>query len=154
MKYIEYFVSIGGEVPDEINLCIAIAECPRACRNCSWQGVDIKKDLTDDVLNEIIQENEGVTCVCYLGGDWDLKGIQHGINIAKSHGLKTALYSGDSLDNKDKYINNLDLDYLKIGPYIDRLGGLDNKETNQRFYCIDEKVTDCTELFRRKYEAY
>lgn len=43
------------------------------------------------------------------------------------------------------------LDYLKLGPYDERLGGLDKSTTNQRFYRIEaEKLIDETYLFRRK----
>ena len=29
------------------------------------------------------------------------------------------------------------LDYLKLGPYDERLGGLDSPTTNQRFYRVE-----------------
>lgn len=43
------------------------------------------------------------------------------------------------------------LDYLKLGLYDERLGGLDKPATNQRFYRIKAgKPLDETYLFRRK----
>ena len=47
------------------------------------------------------------------------------------------------------------LDYIKLGPYIDALGGLDNPDINQRFYRISAgKLIDETWMFRRKKEQY
>lgn len=148
MYYFDYFVSIGGEIPDEISLCIAIAGCPRNCKHCHWDTCSNSKELTNDELIRIIKENEGVTCLCYLGGDWNIPKIKEKIDISKRYGLKTALYSGDQISNKCKYINSLDLDYLKIGPYDEKLGGLQNMNTNQRFYRIENEVYDETYLFQ------
>ena len=33
------------------------------------------------------------------------------------------------------------LDYYKVGPYIERLGGLDRPETNQKFYVKEKHGT-------------
>lgn len=43
------------------------------------------------------------------------------------------------------------LNYLKLGPYDAKRGGLDNPTTNQRFYRIDHgMLQDKTHLFQRK----
>lgn len=43
------------------------------------------------------------------------------------------------------------LDYLKLGHYDERLGGLDSPTTNQRFFRIEAgKLFDQTYLFRRR----
>lgn len=45
------------------------------------------------------------------------------------------------------------LDYLKVGAYDERLGGLDSPTTNQRFYQVEYGLLeDKTQLFRRKIE--
>ena len=49
-----------------------------------------------------------------------------------------------------EYTGNL-IDYLKIGPYVKSLGGLDSCETNQKMYKIyGNDMTDITYLFRKK----
>jgi len=47
------------------------------------------------------------------------------------------------------------LDYIKLGPYVEEKGGLDNPNTNQRFYRITAgKLTDETWMFQRKKEEH
>lgn len=68
------------------------------------------------------------------------------------HGLKTCLYSG--ADSTAFFQNIIPLlDYLKVGAYDERLGGLDSPTTNQRFYQVENGLLeDRTQLFRRKIE--
>ena len=65
-------------------------------------------------------------------------------------GLKTCLYSGN--DDKEAFQSLYGLlDYLKIGHYDEKLGGLDCPTTNQRFYRFDHgRLIDETSLFQRK----
>lgn len=77
--------------------------------------------------------------------------------IKEEYDLKTCVYSGT--DDIDTFDNCLDyLDYLKIGPYKKELGGLDNPNTNQKFYVVvkDEdteiNLFDITLAFIKKYD--
>ena len=63
-----------------------------------------------------------------MGGDHD-DILFHFLEIIKNENLKTALYTGS--ESVDKKLLSI-LDYLKIGPYIESLGGLDSKKTNQK----------------------
>lgn len=45
--------------------------------------------------------------------------------------IKTALYTGLEFDDVSVDIRN-NLDYLKFGPWIKELGGLQSKTTNQK----------------------
>ena len=52
-------------------------------------------------------------------------------------GFKTCLYSG--FDTPAPFILLLPLlNYLKLGPYDERLGGLESPTTNQRFYRVEQ----------------
>ena len=54
----------------------------------------------------------------------------------RARGLKTCLYSG--FDTAAPFAAILPLlDFLKLGPYDERLGGLDSPATNQRFYRVE-----------------
>ena len=68
----------------------------------------------------------------------------------RAHNLKICLYSG--FDIVTPFVAFLPmLDYLKLGHYDERLGGLDSPTTNQRFFRIEAgKLIDQTDLFRRR----
>ena len=53
----------------------------------------------------------------------------------KFSGLKTAWYSG--LEEIPSAITVDNFDFIKIGPYIEELGGLRSVTTNQRLYRVD-----------------
>lgn len=125
------------EIPDEITLSINITNCPIKCKDCHskhlWENIG--SDLTITKLNHLITENEGITCICFMGGDSDANYLN---NLAKyiknKYNIKVAWYSGqDSIDNM---INLEYFDYIKIGHFNGK--PLNNKETNQILYRIDK----------------
>ena len=60
--------------------------------------------------------------------------------------LKVGWYWGGN--DIPKEINTQWFDYIKIGSYIKELGGLDNLNTNQRFYHIENgQLVDWTYKF-------
>ena len=170
------------EVPNEISLSFLIAGCPLKCKGChsadSWRVTseanevnkasetikskihpitsNAKNQLTKEYLeNRIKQYQDMISCVLFLGGEWEIKKLIELLQTVKNTNpsLKTCLYTGLELDeivelieqeiNEKveigwKYIfdNNL-LDYLKTGRWTYELGGLDNKNTNQRFYKVN-----------------
>ncbi len=65
----------------------------------------------------------------------------------KSNGrIKNAWYSGKT--SFPETCSLYSFNYLKLGPYIEKLGGLDSPETNQRFYRIENgKLIDNTYAF-------
>lgn len=67
--------------------------------------------------------------------------------IKNTYNLKTAWYSGvKSLPDDLSY-----LDYIKVGPFKEELGPLNNPNTNQRLYVIiDNKPLDITYKFWNK----
>lgn len=90
-----------------------------------------------------------------MGGDDDRQIDSLAFNLAhcKLKGFKTALYSGFDLEHAPADLLYL-LDYIKVGPYIEHLGGLKEKTTNQRLYkIVDGKITeDITSMFWRKLD--
>jgi anaerobic ribonucleoside-triphosphate reductase activating protein len=150
LKYIPEDISITfAEIPDEICLCINITNCPHRCSGCHSQylQIDIGSELTEDVLNDILNKNNGVTCVVFMGGDSDKESLKKLGAFIKSKNLKSAWYSGESSLPIESYKEAFD--YIKIGPYIKERGPLNVKTTNQRMYNINNNFEDITYKFWR-----
>lgn len=137
LKYTDTQVTFR-EIPEEITLCINISGCPIKCKDCHskelWE--DIGEELTIEKLRSLIQENKGITCVCFMGGDSDCKSLLELVQSVTD--VKTAFYSGrDKLTEILNYKELLKwLNYFKLGSYKKELGGLDNPNTNQRLYMV------------------
>ena len=149
LKYVDAVVSLA-EIPDEISLCINISNCPCHCKGChsSYLAEDIGKKLDHHVLEDLILSNEGISCISFMGGDADAKLIDFLASWVKSKypSIKTAWYSGREYVSPHIDFNNFD--YIKIGPYIEEKGPLDNPNTNQRFYKVNNyKLEDITYKF-------
>lgn len=120
------------EVPNEVSLSFSIAGCNHNCKNCSWKNIDIKpRELTDSEYINLLNKYKGyVSCILFLGGEWNKDKLIYNLKLAKDYGFKTCLYTGNN--DVDQDIKQY-LDYLKVGPYIEERGGLDNPNTNQKF---------------------
>lgn len=131
MKYLDYAVTFS-EFPDEISLCINISNCPFHCPGCHspelWKDKGI--ELSQRKLEKLISENEGISLVGFMGGEPSIVNML--AEVVHKKGLKVGWYWGG--DNIPKEIDIKWFDYIKIGPYIQEKGGLDNPNTNQRFY--------------------
>lgn len=146
MKFASYDI-VFQEVPDEVSLALNITGCPLHCKGCHsphlWE--DIGEVLDEQAIDSLIATYSGdITCVALMGGDADPKTIERLVRFIKLRGLKTAWYSGMQA-LPDGFEVRL-LDYLKLGPYVEALGGLKSKTTNQRLYRIekDGNMTDIT----------
>ena len=139
-----------SEVPNEISLCIEISNCPCHCINChsSYLAEDIGENLTLDIIYKLIDSNEGITCICFMGGDSSPKEIDMFARCIKDlYDIKVAWYSGRQELSKE--IDLQYFDFIKLGPYIEKLGPLNSKTTNQRFYKVsNNKLIDITYKFR------
>ena len=151
LKYVDTLVSFQ-EVPDEISLCINISNCPCHCEGCHspYLAEDIGTELTWNELEKLIMNNIGISCVCFMGGDSCPDYIEQlalFINYQSWYPLKVAWYSG-----KSSIPNDLDIslfNYIKVGPYIPKLGGLDKETTNQIMYKVDNgNLIDITYRFK------
>lgn len=151
LKYVNTEITFL-EVPDEITLCINISNCPCHCIGChsSYLAEDIGEPLTVSELKNLIQKNEGITCICFMGGDSDhleIDNLARWVQIFMHHKYKVAWYSGRQELSKD--INLKWFDFVKLGPYKEEYGPLNSKTTNQRMYKV---VTDNYEDGTSGYE--
>lgn len=145
LKYVDTLVTFS-EVPDEISLCINISGCPYKCPGCHspWLWKDDGTALTIEALQKLIQENDGITCVCFMGGN------PKEVNILAQYcnGLKVAYYTGADTISKELDLKNFD--YIKTGPYIEEYGPLTSRRTNQTFWKVDKEdysLHDYTDKF-------
>jgi len=153
MKYFSTYVSMA-EVPNEINLCIAISGCPRGCEGCFWDGKDQDGSILDsNELGRLLDANPHVTNVVLLGGDWYsfIHTLGPLVYTIQSKNKKATIYSGDSIEKINEY-KTIFPDYVKLGPYIKKQGGLNNPNTNQKLFQYDREIqdyVDITNIFHR-----
>lgn len=156
LKYLNTQVTFT-EVPDEITLCINITGCKNGCENChsSYLAQDIGKPLNKVSLRGLIEDNKGVSCVSFMGGD---SGAIHLVALAswvKTHtNLKVAWYSGRQ-ELADIVAKQLQwFDFIKLGPYKEEFGPLNSRTTNQRFYKVHRKVVSGLVGYELEDETY
>ncbi len=143
------------EVPGEVSLAINITNCPCHCPGChsAYLAEDTGEPLSTDALDQLIkQKADGVTCVLLMGGDASPADVNALARHIKEHHptLKTAWYSGRTIIAGE--INLKNFNFIKVGPYINHLGPLNKRTTNQRLYRITKEGTpeDITHLFWHK----
>ena len=139
------------EIPDEISLAVNISCCPNRCPGCHspWLWSNEGEDMTEEMLAGLVGKySAAVTCFCFMGGDADpleVMRLAEWIRTQWPH-IKTAWYSG-----KEKLPEGFDIrsmNYIKLGPYIEALGGLKSPDTNQALYRI-EPDGHMTQIFIR-----
>lgn len=136
LKYVDTRVTFA-EVPDEISLCINLSNCPHKCRGChsSYLQKDTGTLLTEALLDDMITEHKGITCVCFMGGDADVSKLYHFASYIHSRfELKVAWYTGMALNPNNNRVMTKYFDFIKVGPYERDKGPLTSKTTNQIFY--------------------
>lgn len=156
LRYSDYQICLN-EIPDEISLGISILGCNVHCKDCHskhlWDinSKDKGEELTPLRLLSFIKRKPIITCVLFLGGEWDSDAL---VTLCKTvrdtNNLKLALYTGRGLNEITDLIKNFD--YLKIGPYRKSHGDLTYPTTNQRLYRITENgkiLTNITNKFWR-----
>ena len=136
LKYVNTGI-VFQEIPDEVTLAVNISNCPCRCPGCHsrylWE--DIGMPLDNNAVDDFIKEfGRDITCIAFMGGDADPKGINLLAQyIHEEHPeFKVAWYSGRL--RIPVGIRKEDFDYIKIGPYIKHLGPLNKPTTNQRLY--------------------
>lgn len=148
IKYVDTKV-VFQEYPDEITLALNISNCPYHCPNChsAYLAEDIGTELTDEEVSNLIDNNEGITCIGFMGGN--AADILHLARYVKeTTDLKVGWYTGSEELPSNVLLNLHNFDYIKVGPYKEELGPLTSKTTNQRFYkVIDNQLVDFTYLF-------
>lgn len=131
---------VWQEVPGETSLAYMISGCPLRCMGChSPDGWDENKGviLSEDYFKTKLKQYEGfITCVLFLGGEWNENALIPLLKEAQKHNLQTCLYTGYEKVS-DALLSQLT--YLKTGPWIASLGGLSSLTTNQKMIDIRNK---------------
>ena len=161
------FDIVFQEIPGEVTLALNLSGCPCHCPGCHsphlWE--DIGEPLNAELLDGLIARyGSMITCVCFMGGDQDPEEVARWATYVKSEignlKLKTAWYSGrqqssiidkSSINSTSSIVqSSIPFDYVKLGPYIDSLGGLKSPTTNQRLYKrVGDSWEDITSSFWR-----
>lgn len=142
LYYHGYTVSFQ-EIPDEASLVVLVADCPHRCPGChspelqKAEGTDLELSL-DNLIDDYA---DIITCVCLMGEGRDKEAIIRCANKIRERGFKPAIYIGAGED----YGLELALyyDYVKYGPYIEELGGLKSRKTNQHMIYVTARHPNC-----------
>ena len=151
------FDIVFQEIPGEVTLALNLSNCPCHCPGCHSQHLaqDIGEVVTEELLDSLTGRYKGlITCVAFMGGDADPEEVARWANYIhdlrfkiEDLKLKTAWYSGRMHMPRDEKA----FDYVKLGPYIEELGGLKSEKTNQRLYKReDDSWKDITNSFWKK----
>ena len=142
------FDIVFQEIPGEVTLALNLSNCPCRCPGCHSPHLaqDIGEPVTEELLDSLTGRYKGlITCVAFMGGDADPEEVFKWADYVRP--LKTAWYSGRTIFPKDPRT----LDYVKLGPYIESLGGLKSPTTNQRLYKREnDSWVDITSVFWKK----
>ena len=138
------------EVPGEISLCYFICGCPLHCQGChsafTWN--ENAGHILDpwDYINTLERYRGYISCVLFMGGEWHEEELTGLLHAARIRNLNTCLYTG--LENISTQLKS-ELTYLKTGPWISALGGLNAPATNQKMIQIE--TGDCLNaIFQRE----
>ena len=154
LKFVDTDI-VFQEFPDEVTLAINLSNCPCRCPGChsTFLWKDVGNPLTTEAIEQMLAENsERITCIGFMGGDSEPEAIDSLAAYMRTYHaeLKVGWYTGRTTLSPDIQLPHFD--YIKIGPYIRHLGGLDSRRTNQRMYRItkENKMNDITSLFWKK----
>ena len=144
LKFTTYQVTFR-EIPDEITLCLNIANCPIHCPECHSKELwsDVGTELTTTVIDNLIKNNQGISCIVFMGGDGNYADLENLINyIKEKFPIKIGFYSGretikDIINLSQKFEWIQQLAYIKVGPYKSECGPINSPTTNQRMFELD-----------------
>ena len=144
MLKVASFDIVFQEIPGEVTLALNLSNCPCHCPGCHSPHLaeDIGEELTESLMNGLLDRyGSMITCICFMGGDQAPEEVAQWAEYIKrirnqESGIKTAWYSGRM--NMPSVTGPFD--YVKLGGYVEALGGLKSPTTNQRLY---KRVVDC-----------
>lgn len=151
LKYHNYDI-VFQEVPGEVTLAINITNCPNGCKGC--HSPYLMKDegaiLNEEALCGLLENyGQSITCICFMGGDaapQEVKDLAFFVQRITHQRVKTAWYSGKQ--HLPELFDVTCFNFIKLGPYVEQLGGLTQSTTNQRFYRVEgTQLIDETHLF-------
>ena len=154
LRFINYDI-VFQEIPGEVTLAINLSNCPNNCKGChSPYLMEDKGDVLDeDSLGCLLKKyDSAITCVCFMGGDAAPQDVDHlaaYLQKTTNRRIKTGWYSGKPRLSPNCSISNFN--YIKLGPYVESIGGLNSPQTNQRFYRVENgEMVDMTYCFQKK----
>ena len=139
LKYAGYDI-VFQEIPDEVTLALNLSGCPNGCPGCHSPHLqrDEGEALTPGALERLLERyGREITCVCFMGGDaapGEVAALARHIARTTGGTIRTGWYSGRPALPPE--FDPLAFDYVKLGPYREKLGGLNCRTTNQRLYRI------------------
>lgn len=136
IKYVPEMTSVVvEEIPDRVALAVDISNCPGDCVGCHspFLRADIGEELTESVIDSLVADNFGVDCFLFLGEGRDRESLLRLAGHVRSAGLSAALYCGRPEVEDEIFLG---FDYVKVGPYVESLGPLNVRTTNQRLYRV------------------
>ncbi|MDD2436719.1 MAG: anaerobic ribonucleoside-triphosphate reductase activating protein [Massilibacteroides sp.] len=158
LRYVNYDI-VFQEVPGEVTLSINLSNCPNHCKGCHspylWENIG--EILDEHALVQLLERyGQSITCICFMGGDANPHEVEASSVFVREQTngrIKTAWYSGKN--KLPETCSPQNFDYIKLGPYMEKLGGLDSATTNQHFYRVDQgKMTDITYVFLRSNRKF
>ena len=143
IKYIPELTDIVlEEIPDRVTLAVEISNCRGSCPGCHspFLKQDLGVELTPAAVDKLIADNFGVNCFLLLGEGRDLQALLGIAAFLKEYHpeVERAVYSGRTEVEPEVWAA---FDYVKLGPYVESLGPLNEPTTNQRLYHHGEDIT-------------
>lgn len=139
MYFYDFQVTLQ-EVPGEISLCFSICGCKLQCKGCHsphlWKENNGELLVVNNFLETLNKYKNYASCVLFMGGEWHQQELISYLKIARHKNYKTCLYTGE--DSVPTQVSD-ELTFLKTGKWVQELGGLDSKTTNQKFIEIKTK---------------
>lgn len=152
LRYVNYDI-VFQEIPDEVTLAINLSNCPNHCKGChsAYLMQNIGEALTEEVIDGLLETYGcSISCICFMGGDAAPREVEQlSAYLRRKTGgkIKTGWYSGKN--DLPEGCSPHHFNFIKLGPYVEALGGLDSPATNQRFYRIeDNAMVDMTACFQ------
>ncbi len=149
------FDIVFAEVPDQTTIAVNISECPNRCPGCHSPHLmqSVGEPLDEDAVVALLDRyGSGITCFCFMGGDARPREIAALAGVVRRlrPQMLTAWYSGR--DALPEGVDPCAFDYIKLGAYVESLGGLSSPTTNQRMYRVaaDGTMEDITHRFRQE----
>ena len=163
MLKVASFDIVFQEIPGEVTLALNLSNCPCHYPGCHSPHLaeDIGEPLNEELMDGFIARyGSMITCVAFMGGDAEPEEVARWAEYVKGsrvtgYGLRTAWYSGRTIFPREhrnpSTPSQSAFDYVKLGPYIEALGGLKSEQTNQRLYKrVGDEWEDITSSFWRK----
>lgn len=151
VQYLDVYVGLQ-EIPSEVSLVIIISDYIRQCRGKKaklYKSIEAKPLIPEELSVLIDSLIEEITCVTFMGGDIAPDEMNDFAAFVRTQypELRIGWYSAD--ESITVFTDYQNFDYIKLGSYNQRKGGLSSPKTNQRLYKVEgAALRDITHRFR------